>query len=168
MNSPLIIDDYDPAELFESLRARIAAALDGLPIRIEHVGSTAVPGLAAKPVIDMDVLLESGSDFPLAASRLASIGYQHQGELGVEGRNAFRAPPGSAPHHLYVCPDGREFQRHIIFRDHLRDHPVDARAYAGLKRRLAVLFRHDRAGYSATKTEFVRQILTRSWPKRGS
>ena len=112
------------------LRSRIAAVLDELAISIEHVGSTAVPGLAAKPVIDIDVLLRSPTDLPVAIRRLAGLGYEHKGDLGVSGREAFRTNATAVPHHLYVCPPGsREFERHIAFRNYLPAHAADARSY---------------------------------------
>lgn len=94
--------------------------MQGRAAAIEHVGSTAVPGLAAKPIIDMDVLLGSATDLPLVIAQLASVGYQHRGDLGVTGREAFRAPPNDLPHHLYVCPPrSPEYMRHISFRGYL-------------------------------------------------
>ena len=160
-----MINDYDPQWpcRFEELRLRIAAALGELATAIEHIGSTAVPGLDAKPIIDMDVLLKANGDFPGAVVRLASLGYRHQGDLGIPGREAFEAPPAGFAHHLYVClPHCMQYRRHIAFRDHLRKHPDDASAYAELKRRLAAQFSCDRAAYVAGKTQFVSAILQRA------
>lgn len=165
MSSPIVIEDYDPhwQGQFELLRARIAAALGPLAAAIEHVGSTAVPGLAAKPIIDIDVLLCSAADLPTAITRLATLGYQHRGDLGVPGRDAFRPPPNDVAHHLYVCvPECLEYARHIRFRNYLRMHPEDARAYERLKRTLAVEFRNDRETYNQAKTEFVEAVLGRA------
>ena len=162
--NPVIIQDYDPfwPQNFELLRVRIAAALEDIAGAIEHVGSTAVPGLSAKPIIDIDVLLASSSGLPLAIARLVSIGYEHQGDLGVPEREAFRAPPQELPHHLYVCgPGSQAYLSHIAFRDHLRTHREDADAYAELKRELAVKFRHDRDAYTKAKSTFIAKILQR-------
>jgi len=95
MAQPIVIVDYDPSwpGQFEMLQCRIAKALGDVAARIEHVGSTAVPGLAAKPIIDLDVLLPSTNDLPAAIDRLASLGYEHQGDLGIPGRVAFTSPP---------------------------------------------------------------------------
>jgi GrpB-like predicted nucleotidyltransferase (UPF0157 family) len=164
MTDPIIIEDYDPhwPGQFELLRSRLAPALDPLAAAIEHVGSTAVPGLAAKPIIDLDILLRCPTDLPEAISRLAILGYQHRGDLGIPGREAFR-PPSVVPHHLYVCaPESREYIRHITFRDHLRANPEEARAYERLKRTLAQEYRHDREAYNEAKTEFVEAILRRA------
>jgi GrpB-like predicted nucleotidyltransferase (UPF0157 family) len=165
MSDPVIIADYDRhwPEQFELLRSRIGAALGPLASAIEHVGSTAVPGLAAKPILDIDVLLHSASGFPQAIQHLGSLGYQHQGDLGVPGREAFRRPPHDIPHHLYVLgPESREYIRHIRFRNHLRANPEDARAYERLKRRLAQQYRDNREVYGQAKTQFVEAILRRA------
>ena len=142
------------------LRGRVAPALGEIAAAIEHVGSTAVPGLAAKPVIDIDVLLAANDAMPNAIARLAAIGYEHEGDLGVAGREAFRHAPDLPVHHLYVCtPDCAEYRRHIAFRDWMRAHPDDAKAYGALKFRLAQQFGNDRDGYGIAKTEFVENIL---------
>src|SRR5271168_241502 len=106
MTNPVIVVDYDLqwAEVFAELRSTLAAALGGLAVAIEHVGSTAVPGLPAKPIIDIDVVVPSPAKVPEAIARLATIGYVHQGDLGIAGREAFASPPNTPAHHLYVCP----------------------------------------------------------------
>lgn len=162
MPAPVIIVDYDPSWplTFATLRDRVAPALGDIAAAIEHVGSTAVPGLAAKPVIDIDVLLTERDAMPDAIARLATLGYQHEGDLGVAGREAFRHIAGLPVHHLYVCaPDCAEYRRHIAFRDWMRTHPDDVRAYGALKFRLAEQFRNDREGYAIAKTQFVETIL---------
>jgi GrpB-like predicted nucleotidyltransferase (UPF0157 family) len=163
--SPVTIHEYDVAwpHVFETIRMRIAPALDGMAAAVEHVGSTAVPGLAAKPIIDIDVLLRNAAGLPLAITGLASLGYLHRGDLGVPGREAFRTPPGEFPHHLYVYPpENEQYRRHLVFRDYLRTHPEHANAYASLKRELAAKFRDDREAYNEAKTGFVAEILRRA------
>ena len=165
MDNPIIVLQYDPnwPALFQSLRSRIADALDGVAAAIEHVGSTAVPGLVAKPIIDIDVLLASETMLPAAIDRLASLGYIHRGDLGIPEREAFRAPASDPPHHLYVCPPcSAEFQRHMAFRDYLRAHPQDAKIYGDLKIALAKRFRDDRPAYNTAKGEFVAEITKRA------
>jgi GrpB-like predicted nucleotidyltransferase (UPF0157 family) len=157
MSDPIIILDYDPRwpGEFERLRDRAAAAVGDVAVAIEHVGSTAVPGLAAKPVIDLVVVVEP-HDVHRAIERLAAIGYEHVGNLGVEGREAFRVPAGEARHHLYVSPsDSEELRAQIIFRDRLRMDPDLAADYEALKRTLATQFRNDRTAYTEGKTAFV-------------
>ena len=153
---------YDPRwpAVFASLRDRLLGPLDGLVSRFEHVGSTAVPGLAAKDVIDLTAVVPSLSLLPAAIGRLAPLGYSHEGDLGVPGRHAFTTPAGAPPHHLYLCAfDNPDFADVLAFRDYLRTHPDTARAYAELKYFLASRFRDDRAGYTAAKSAFITRIV---------
>jgi GrpB-like predicted nucleotidyltransferase (UPF0157 family) len=165
MTTPIIIEEYDPQwpQRFDAIRSRIAPVLGTFAAAIEHIGSTAVPGLAAKPIIDIDVLLKSAKDLPRVITKLKAVGYQHQGTLGVPGRHAFKAPEHDVHHHLYICstPD-TEFFRHIAFRDYLRTHPKDAEDYARLKRSLAGKFSVDRETYTHAKTDFIQEILRRA------
>jgi GrpB-like predicted nucleotidyltransferase (UPF0157 family) len=155
--------DSDWPQRFEFLRKRIAGAIGDLAAAIEHVGSTAVPNLAAKPIIDIDVLLKSDAMLPAAIERLASLGYVHRGNLGVPEREAFLAPPEDMPHHLYLCPPrSAEFRRHVAFRNFLRAHPEEARIYGELKIDLAERFREDRSAYVSAKSEFVNQLTSRA------
>jgi GrpB-like predicted nucleotidyltransferase (UPF0157 family) len=167
MSEPVVIVDYDPAwpARYEALRAAIAAALGELAAEIVHLGSTAVPGLAAKPVIDLNVLLRSKDDLPAVIERLAGLGYVHEGDLGIVGREAFATPPGygAHDHHLYVCaPDWPGHADQIAFRDYLRAHPSAARAYARMKRTLAARHRNNRAAYANAKAGFVAAVLKRA------
>ena len=159
-----VIVDYDPSwpEKFQQLKKSVEAALSDLAVSIDHVGSTAVPGLAAKPVIDVDVVVDH-QNFSRAVNGLGSIGYQHQGELGIPGREAFQSPDNGIRHHLYlVTPDNREYRRHIKLRDYLRLHPKDAQQYAELKRRIAPLYLTDRAAYSSAKSELLEELLLKA------
>ena len=163
--SQVIIVDYDPAwpARFEALRSRIAEAVREIALAIEHVGSTSVPGLPAKPVIDMTLVVASRDDIPATIERLAVIGYCHRGDLGIAGRDAFHVPAGLPNHRLYVCSRGSPaLANHLAVRDWLRSHPEDARAYGDLKRHLAVAFRDDIDGYIEGKTEFLAAILAKS------
>lgn len=163
--NPVVVVDYDPQwpATFEILRSSLAGALGTMAAAIEHIGSTSVPGLAAKPIIDIDVLLKSASNLPLVIQRLASIGYVHRGDLGVAGREAFASPVGAHAHHLYVCPpESREYRRHLALRDFLRTHSAEAENYGKLKRSLAARFRNDRIAYNEGKSEFVEALLQRA------
>jgi GrpB-like predicted nucleotidyltransferase (UPF0157 family) len=127
-----------------------------LAVAVEHVGSTAVPGLAAKPIVDIDAVVPFADDVPLAIERLEAADYRHEGELGIPGREAFESPAAATPHHLYVLPAGsNELRRHLDFRDYLRAHPGAAADYARLKLGLAARFRNDRKAYTDAKTEFI-------------
>lgn len=154
--------DYDPTwpRHFEELRARIWPVVQDFAFSIEHVGSTSVPGLAAKPIIDLDIVIPSEAQLPLAVQALASLGYQHQGNLGIKGREAFRRPEGTLPHNLYVCPkDSEGLHNHLALRDYLRANPEAVRSYAELKKQLAQQFPQDIEGYVDGKTDFILRIL---------
>src|SRR5262245_40080293 len=158
----IVVVDYDPAwpEIFQQLRAHVWSVLHDIAMAVEHVGSTSVPGLAAKPIIDMSVIVASESVIPVACARLATLGYLHLGNLGVEGREAFRRPEGSPAHNLYVCPQGSlGLQKHLAVRDYLRANPEAANAYGELKKRLAREFPHDIESYVADKTDLILGIL---------
>ncbi|QWF84620.1 GrpB family protein [Amycolatopsis sp. CA-230715] len=160
--APVVIVDYDDGwpNLFERLRRPLATALGPLASRIEHVGSTSVPGLAAKPIIDMVIVLDSAGDLDEAAARIRPLGYERRGDLGVPGREAFSRPGDLPAHHLYAsAADGEQLARQLAFRDALRASPETARAYAALKRELAQRFRTDRVGYTDAKTSFIEYVL---------
>lgn len=162
---PVIIRAYDPAwpAEFEAIAAPIRAVLGPLALSVEHVGSTSVPGLAAKPIIDLDVVISSRLLLPQVLERLAELGYIHRGNLGIPGREAFHWPTHLPRHHLYVCAvDTPNLHEHLLFRDYLRQHPQAAQEYGALKEQLAEQFGDDREAYSEAKTEFVRAVLVRA------
>lgn len=168
----IVVSDYDPRwpEWFEQIRAHVWPAVEGVARRIDHVGSTSVPDLAAKPVIDVDVVVAGAGDVRPAIDRLATIGYRWRGDLGVLGREAFRAPADVdlPEHHLYlVVEDSRPHLDHWLLRDLLREDP-DARArYAELKRRNVELADSDMDVYVAAKAAFVAELLARARADHG-
>ena len=158
----IIVVEYDPAwpATFDDLRARVWTVVGDLALAIEHMGSTAVPGLAAKPIIDMTVVVPSAEDVPQAIERLATLGYVHRGNLGIEGREVLRSLLDLPAHHLYVCPAGSlGLLNPLAVRDYLRTHPEVARAYGELKKSLAAEFPHDIDSYVSGKTDFILSIL---------
>jgi GrpB-like predicted nucleotidyltransferase (UPF0157 family)/ADP-ribose pyrophosphatase YjhB (NUDIX family) len=165
-DAPVRIVEYDAAwpERFQALARRAARALGDCVLRVEHVGSTSVPGLAAKPVVDLDVVVRP-ADVSLGIQRLEAIGYTHRGELGIPGRHAFRVPPGEPKHHLYLCvPESQGFRDHLRFRNHLRADPEAAREYAALKRRLADEHGADADAYQRAKSDFIDAVTRRAAP----
>jgi GrpB-like predicted nucleotidyltransferase (UPF0157 family) len=159
---PAVVVAYDPRwpGLFGQLRDRVDAALAGVAHVPEHVGSTAVPGLDAKPVIDLDVVVPDDAAVGPAVRALAAAGWQHQGDLGIAGREAFAPPADAVYHHLYAVVAGSQPHRdHIDLRDFLRAHPVQAARYGRLKRRLAVLLPTDRPAYADGKAEMISDLL---------
>jgi GrpB-like predicted nucleotidyltransferase (UPF0157 family) len=154
--------DYDPSwpRIFDQLRKGIWPSVCDVATAIEHVGSTSVPGIAAKPIIDIDLVIESIADLPLVIGRLAALGYKYLGNLGIEGREAFRSIETQPHHHLYVCVQNSfALRNHLAVRDYLRNHPSDAAAYSKLKKRLAEQFSNERERYMEGKTEFILLIL---------
>ncbi|WP_194926656.1 GrpB family protein [Catenulispora pinisilvae] len=165
MSKPVEVEDYDPRwpEVYAMLSEPLYSALSGIAQRIEHVGSTSVPGLAAKPIIDLTVVIGTRDDLPAAINALRAIGYHHEGDLGIPGREAFTTPPGAPSHHLYVCAkNSPQLAQQLMFRDFLRAHPDIALAYATLKRSLAERFTYDRSAYTAAKSAFIEQTLTKA------
>jgi GrpB-like predicted nucleotidyltransferase (UPF0157 family) len=160
--SPVVVAEYDDdwPKLFEQIARAVREAVADLGAEVEHVGSTSVPGLAAKPVIDIDVVVRSTADVGPAIDRLRSLGYGYQGDKGIRGREAFMWPRGAKPHHLYVVVEGSgPHADHVEFRDYLRQHPGVAREYAALKRNLAEQHGEDRLGYTEAKSEFITGAL---------
>jgi len=142
----VVVRDYDPQWVrdFEKLRERIWPVIEDFAVAIEHVGSTSVPGLAAKPIIDLDVIVRSDEGVLLAIERLTAIDYAYRGNLGIAGREAFRAAVNDPAHNLYVCrSDSAALHDHLVFRDYLRAHPETAQIYGVLKRDLARQYSDD-------------------------
>jgi GrpB-like predicted nucleotidyltransferase (UPF0157 family) len=163
----ITIAQSDPrwAEEFSMIKAMISGHIGDLIIGIEHVGSTSVPGLEAKPIIDIDVVIEDMTCFPAIIERLNHVGFDHEGNLGVEGREAFkrRFNDGFMPYHLYVCPkDSRGYREHIAFRDYLRSHPDASREYERIKQEFARLYPHDIDSYLNGKNHFIKEILKKT------
>lgn len=157
--------DYDSQwpRQFAALRTRLEAAVGAWALSIEHVGSTSVPGLAAKPILDIDIVIASSEVLPQVIASLAALGYSHVGDRGVPGREAFKQPDTEVRHHLYVCLQGcSALANHLTIRDHLRSHPEDVKAYGDLKKQLAETFTHDIDGYVDGKTELLVDILARA------
>lgn len=165
--------DYDPAwpTMFEEESARIRTALGDVAVRVEHVGSTAVPGLAAKPVIDIQVSVDSMVPRDRFLAPLARLGYRF-GVDPFEPDHAYfsrNEADSSGTYHVHVCQVGGEWERrHVAFRDYLRTSPQDAARYAELKRRLAADHPRDIMTYVDGKTPFIREIEKRALADRPS
>ena len=156
----LVIAYYDPMwpKLFELECDRLFGVCDEAVAEVHHVGSTAVPGLAAKPIVDMLVLLHRYlNDAEIAA--ISAQGYEYRGEQGIAGRQYFSRTTAPAVHvHCHLMVDAAEGMRMLYFRDYLRTHSDTARDYEDLKRRLAEQHRFDREAYTEAKTTFIREI----------
>jgi GrpB-like predicted nucleotidyltransferase (UPF0157 family) len=167
--------DYDPAwaTMFEQERARVQDALGPIVVTVEHVGSTAVPGLAAKPIIDLLVGVRSLPEArgccvePLEALRYR---YMAEYESWLPNEMLFRKGiPGPWTHHIHLmepsCPRWEEF---TLIRDYLRRHEEVASAYADLKRALALVFEDDIAGYRNAKAPFIEAVMARARAERAT
>ena len=157
-------DDIWP-QRFRELEAGLRLLLAPQVVRVEHIGSTSVPGLAAKPVLDIDVVVPAAADVQPSLRQLEKAGYLHEWDLSVPGREALRWPPGSERHHLYLLVEGsRELRRHLAFREALRADGALRDEYAVLKRALAQQFHHDRRAYTGGKSDFIEATLKRLLP----
>lgn len=159
------------AAAFEREVAGILAALSELPLEVHHIGSTAIPEIVAKPVIDMLGVVPTVDALDVRAHRLATLGYEALGEFGIPGRRYFRknAPDGVRTHQLHAFAAGSpEIARHLDFRDYLRAFPAEAAAYAALKQELAGRCGSDEHSYGDGKAEFIRGVELRAsaWRRR--
>lgn len=158
---PIIVVDYNAnwSNQYEQEKQRILLALGDTVTNIQHIGSTSVPGLAAKPVIDMLLGLKQIPPLLMQVSRLEAIGYSYYGELGIPGRHYFRKGIPRTHQIHAVLTDGEFWERHILFRDFLRNNSQAAQRYETLKRKLAKEFECDRTRYTDSKTPLIEQLL---------
>ena len=173
MPVPVVLVDYDPRwpALYEEERDRILAVVGSLIIAIEHIGSTAVPGLGGKPIIDIMPAVRCLTDAEQCIESLEGIGYEYvpeYNELMPERRYFHRGPPQARTFHLHMVEQTGEFwDRHLLFRDWLRTHPQDAQEYYRLKKELAARFGRDREGFTDAKTPFIESIVARARSGQG-
>ena len=158
---PIEVAPYDPAWVsrFASWRDRVAKALGDLPARIEHVGSTSVPGLDAKPIVDVQVSVEDPEDEPGYVPQLESAGLQLRSR---DSEHRYFRPFPDRPRdvHVHVCRTGSSWEReHLLFRDYLRTRPDACAAYAAMKRDAAERWSDDGIAYTETKTELILDTL---------
>ena len=157
----VIVEDYNPIwkDELKKIKDELLTALSGQVISIEHVGSTAVEGLCAKPIIDIDIVIDN--NFEEVKRLLETFGYTHEGDLGIAGREAFKYvnKPYLMMHHLYVCnKDNDELYRHITFRDYLRNHIKDREIYSKIKKEMAFKYPQDIDTYMMGKQPVILEI----------
>lgn len=159
----MVVVDYDKKWIddFLKIKNELNKVLT-VSCQMQHVGSTSIPGMKAKPIIDIDVGLENWNDFEAVKKALAAIGYEHEGDRGITGREAFCRDGkvhneilDNIDHHLYVCSvDNEEYKRHILFRDYLKNHDETRDRYNQIKDEiLAKVGPENRAGYVQMKEE---------------
>ena len=155
--------EYDPswAQIFETERLLIAPIFDGRAVGIEHIGSTSVPDLCAKPIVDVLVGLRELALSDDEIKAMEELGYEYLGEFGLPGRLYFRKGDPRT-HHVHVVEHGGEhWERHLAFRDALRANPEERQRYDALKRQLAAEG-HPWEAYSELKTPFIREVEARA------
>ncbi len=146
---------------FEKIKDEIEETIGDLILGIEHIGSTAVEGMSAKPCIDIDVIIDDYSVFAAVVNGLKAIGYMHEGDLGINDREAFKysGKEHLQTHHLYVCPkNSKELHRHITFRDFLQSNPEAVKKYSLIKEKAAELFPNDIDGYIEYKSSCIEEL----------
>ena len=158
----VLVEKWNPKwkDEFENIVASLGKDIIYNSIKIEHVGSTSVEGLSAKPIIDLDIVIENDK-FEIIKRLLNDKGYEHEGDLGIEGREAFSysGKEELMTHHLYVCPkDSKELFKHITFRDFLKNNPALASEYSKVKEQAAVLYHDDIDKYMEFKSEIIEKI----------
>lgn len=153
--------EYDPKwpRLFDAERESLARALGDAAVSIEHIGSTAVPGLAAKPIIDILMEVTGLAALDALNPAMETLGYEPRGEFGIPGRRYFRKGGDDRTHHIHAFASGDPgLRRHLAFRDYLRAHPDVAREYAELKKKVAETCGNDLGRYCDGKDAFVKRI----------
>ena len=162
---PVELVPYDPdwPSAFDRIRAKLEELLKPYVVTIEHIGSTSIPGTAAKPLIDIDIILRGMDDVAPATQLLLAQNYEARGNRYEPDVWAFMLRDGTPPERIYLCqPNNPTHQRRIIFRDYLRSHPSSAAAYVALKQELATKFRDDGDRYTASKRDFIDTIIDRA------
>lgn len=165
----IVVVEYDKKwpDDFLKIKGQLQKVLI-MPCQVQHVGSTSIPGMKAKPIIDIDVGLENWNDFEKVKSELASIGYEHEGDKGITGREAFcrngqvsNEILDTIDHHLYVCSvDNEEYKRHILFRNYLINHDEARNRYNHIKEEiLTKVGPENRAGYVQMKEDEYREFF---------
>ena len=168
MSTSVVVVGYDPQwpTSYEEEKERILDVIGEVAVAIEHIGSTAVPGLGAKPIIDIMVAVSRLADAERCIEPLQEIGYEYVPEYNdviPERRYFHKGPPGARTYHLHMVELTSGFwERHLRFRDSLRVHPEEAQRYDQLKKDLAGKFGSDRDGYTEAKTSFIESVIAKA------
>jgi GrpB-like predicted nucleotidyltransferase (UPF0157 family) len=174
MPRSVVLVDHDPKwhEMATEEARRVSDALGPEVIAIHHIGSTAIPGIRAKPVLDFLVYVRDLEALDANRGKLEAVGYVARGEFGIPGRRYYvKDTHGKRTHQLHCFLDGDpEGERHRLFRDYLRAHPDEASAYERLKMDMALRFGNDTNVYADAKTDYIRGVerKARAWRERGA
>lgn len=156
----LVPHNEDWAAQFALTQRELAALWDGNAVEIQHVGSTAIRGIPAKPILDVALSFRCVEALPIAAMEAA--GYEYCGDGGIPGRHLFvkRTVDVLSTHHIHAYQEGNmDYRNQILFRDFMNAHPLRAAAYGELKQRLAAQYPEDRIAYTEGKAEFILRTL---------
>jgi GrpB-like predicted nucleotidyltransferase (UPF0157 family) len=156
---------YDPNRIhdFSGAEARLRSSLGACVLAIDHVGSTSIPGICAKPIIDIDVTVSGLTDIPVASVNLVDVGFEPRGNRYDDDVWAFLYRTPTPQIRAYLSPPGnRTHFRRLLFRDYLRRNDEAAAAYSTLKQELARRFPYDGDSYTLEKSEFVSEIVGRA------
>jgi len=146
--------------LFEEEKNRLQAVIGEYVLDIQHVGSTSIPGMAAKPIIDIGIAVRNFKEAAVCIEPIEQLGYEYRGENGIPRRHFFVKRDPRTTHHVHVNEvDGRDWENQVFFRDYLIQHPGMAQEYAELKLELAQQFPLDRLAYLDGKAEFIERVL---------
>lgn len=174
MGAPVVIVDYDPQwpALYAEEKRRILTVIGDAVIAIEHIGSTAVPGLGAKPIIDIMAAVRRLPDAEQCVEPLRTIGFEYVPEYNdviPERRYFHKGPAEARTHHLHMVELTSDFwEKHLLFRDLLRTHPEEARRYCQLKKELATKLGSAREAYTEAKTSFIESAMAKARDSRSS
>ncbi|TAU57450.1 GrpB family protein [Rhizobium ruizarguesonis] len=156
---------YDPSwpRHFSTISSELRQLLGNTVVAIDHIGSTSVPGLSAKPLIDIDVTVNGLADIPAASATMIEAGYDPRGNRYGDDVWAFLQSGSTPKQRVYLCPpDNETHRRRLVFRDYLRNHDDMTAAYARLKERLAKQFPYDGDRYTAEKSGFINDVIERA------
>lgn len=167
----VVLIPHNPAwaQLFQAEAAELQAAIGPYVLDIQHVGSTAIPGIPAKPIIDIGIAVANFEEAARCIAPVEALGYLYRGELGIPRRHYFvKRVGGNSTYHLHMNEvQSTDWQQQIALRDYLRQHPAVAQEYAALKVRLAEQFPIDRVAYTEGKSGFISQVLVKALPNMG-
>ncbi len=166
MPQHIIVRTYDPVweQTYKSEKELITSILGQNLVEIHHIGSTAVKGLSAKPIIDIMPIVKNLSEVDIVANEFIKIGYEYLGEFGISGRRYLRKGGDERTHqiHIFQSDDRQNIERHLAVRDYLRTHENEAKKYAELKTKLALQFPYDSDGYCKGKENFVQELESKA------
>ena len=161
----VIVTPYQASwpEAFQEAKEQLEKIFGDRLLAVHHIGSTAVPGLSAKPILDILPVVDSLDGIEAFDAAMEQIGYEAKGEFGMPGRRYYRKGGDARTHHIHLYASGNpEIIRHVVFRDYLREHPQEVEAYSTIKEQLARQFPEDISAYIAGKDSFVKAMEQRA------